>query len=89
MSPQNEEASRLLLLAKQDQSACSPGCRRCADRPRVFHAQQAVEKTLKAAMYLRGLEFQRTHDLEELAGQLADRDHCAPVSSEDLMRLTP
>lgn len=40
-------------------------------------------------MYLRGLEFQRTHDLEELPGQLADRDHCAPVSSEDLMRLTP
>ena len=33
-----------------------------------FHAQQAVEKALKAVMCLRGLEYRRTHDLEELAG---------------------
>lgn len=37
-----------------------------------FHVQQAVEKALKAVMFLHGLEFRRTHDLEGLSGTLAD-----------------
>ena len=29
----------------------------------LFHAQQALEKALKSAMCLHGIEFLRTHDL--------------------------
>jgi HEPN domain-containing protein len=32
-----------------------------------FHAQQAVEKSLKAVLFAHGVEFRRTHDLYELA----------------------
>ena len=55
----------------------------------LFHAQQAVEKSLKSVMCLYGLSFRRTHDLEQLASQLADAGHAAPVGESDLSRLTP
>ena len=54
-----------------------------------FHAQQAVEKALKAVMCLRGLEYRRTHDLEELAGQLADASCQPAVEEAELRLLTP
>jgi HEPN domain-containing protein len=37
-----------------------------------FHAQQAIEKALKVALTLEGVDFPKTHDLEFLAG-LASR----------------
>jgi HEPN domain-containing protein len=36
------------------------------DRPVGFHAQQAVEKAVKVALTLEGIDFPRTHDLEYL-----------------------
>lgn len=36
------------------------------DRPVGFHAQQAVEKAVKAALTLGGIDFPKTHDLEYL-----------------------
>lgn len=36
------------------------------DRPVGFHAQQAVEKALKVALTLEGVDFPKTHDLEFL-----------------------
>lgn len=36
------------------------------DRPVGFHAQQAVEKALKVALVLEGVDFPKTHDLEYL-----------------------
>ncbi|MFM9967039.1 MAG: HEPN domain-containing protein [Burkholderiales bacterium] len=35
-----------------------------------YHAQQCVEKYLKALLVLRGMDFPRTHDLEKLASML-------------------
>ena len=55
----------------------------------LFHAQQAVEKALKSTMCLYGVTFRRTHDLEQLASQLADAGHAAPVGEAELSRLTP
>ena len=54
-----------------------------------FHAQQAVEKALKAVMCMRGLEYRRTHDLEELAAQLEDAGDAPQVTQAELSRLTP
>ncbi len=36
------------------------------DGPVGFHAQQAVEKALKVALTLHGLDFPKTHDLDYL-----------------------
>jgi len=36
------------------------------DRPVGFHAQQAVEKAVKVALTLEGVDFPKTHDLEYL-----------------------
>jgi HEPN domain-containing protein len=45
-----------------------------------FHAQQAVEKTLKAWLDLRGQVYPRIHDLDELLRLL--RQHGASVPQE-------
>ena len=35
-----------------------------------FHAQQAVEKYLKALLVFKGIDFPKTHDIEELVAML-------------------
>lgn len=91
MTPQREEAERYLRLARRDEAAFlalleittvdfSVAC---------FHAQQACEKALKAAMCLLSVEFRRTHDLEALAGQLSDAGCITTIALDDLRRLTP
>jgi HEPN domain-containing protein len=91
MTPQHEEAVRLLRLARRDEAALqallsAPGV---AVAVAFFHAQQAVEKGLKAVMCLSGLAYRRTHDLEELAGQLLDAGCSPSVGEADLRLLTP
>jgi HEPN domain-containing protein len=52
-----------------------------------FHAQQAVEKYLKALLVLKGIDFPRTHDVEELTALVpaADRPN---ISEDEQGRLT-
>lgn len=53
-----------------------------------FHAQQAVEKALKAALTAAGLAYPRTHNLVMLAELL--RPRCAlPPDSDDFGQLVP
>lgn len=91
MTPQREEAARLLRLARRDQAAFIAllGAPEVAVAVAFFHAQQATERALKAVMCLRGLEYRRTHDLEELAGQLADAGCRPAVEEAELRLLTP
>lgn len=91
MTPHREEAARLLRLARRDRAALdallrAPGVGLAVA---LFHAQQAAEKALKSAMCLHALEYRRTHDLEELAGQLTDAGHGPSVGEADLRLLTP
>ncbi len=81
----------MLRLANRDQSALLALLAATDVAPSValFHAQQAAEKSLKAVMCLRGLEYRRTHDLEELAAQLKDAGCGPPVDPSILRRLTP
>lgn len=64
----HERARALFQKAKEDEWAV----RHLAVSPEApvsilgFHAQQAVEKYLKAVLAWRGIEFSRTHDLVEL-----------------------
>lgn len=48
-----------------------------------FHAQQSVEKSLKAVLVLRGIEQRRTHDLNLLAQLLVEQDIKPPYSPEE------
>lgn len=91
MTPQREEAERLLRLARRDRVAFLALRNAPEVDPAVacFHAQQSAEKVLKAIMCVQQLEYRRTHDLEELASQLADAGNSPPVSELDLRRLTP
>jgi HEPN domain-containing protein len=56
-----------------------------------FHAQQAVEKSLKAVLALRGVDYPYSHDIDglielsqsngiEVPEELADADHLSPFS---------
>lgn len=91
MTPQLEEAVRLLRLARRDQAAFAilAAAVEIDDAIACFHAQQSAEKALKAVLCLRGIEYRRTHDLEELGGMLADAGLSPLVGVTDLRRLTP
>ena len=54
-----------------------------------FHAQQAAEKALKAAMLFAGEEPPRTHDLLFLADFVASRGMNAPISADEAASLYP
>lgn len=91
MTPQLEEALRLLRLARRDQEvfeivASSGGNAHAAAG---FHAQQAVEKAIKALLCASDLDYPRTHDLESLASRLAETPFVLPFAPERLRPLTP
>ena len=91
MKPHIDEAWRSLRLADRDITAFDL----LKNEPEVhvsivcFHAQQAVEKSLKAVLYSRQIEFERTHDLVKLARLLGDHDIMLPVSVDQLRLLNP
>ncbi len=60
-----------------------------ADETVGFHAQQAVEKSLKAVLTLHRVEFRKIHDLEELLRLLDLHALPGPPHAEYLVTLTP
>jgi HEPN domain-containing protein len=54
-----------------------------------FHAQQAVEKCLKAVLAQYRLEVQKTHDLRALLDLLVERNLPIPALAEELDSLSP
>jgi HEPN domain-containing protein len=92
MSGAFKEALRLAALAERDGRVFSVLCTHGpeGDFPAAaFHAQQSIEKAIKAVLCLKGAEFRRTHDLIELAGRASDTGASLPVSDDLLRRLTP
>ena len=75
MKPHLEEAWRSLRLADRDIQAFDV----LQAKPEIhisiicFHAQQAVEKSLKAVMFSHQIEFERVHDLVKLAQSLSEQ----------------
>ena len=81
----------LLASAQQDCAALqvlaiSPGI---GDAVVGFHAQQSIEKSLKAVLSARGIEFRRTHDLVSLLDLLQDHQVTAPPAADWLDELNP
>jgi HEPN domain-containing protein len=54
-----------------------------------FHAQQAIEKFLKAVLARYRIDFPRTHDLSELRGLCDERGFAPSLTEEEAAILTP
>jgi HEPN domain-containing protein len=91
MKPHIEEAWRALRLADRDKQVFDILMQEPAAHLSIvlFHAQQAVEKSLKAVLFSRQIEFRRTHDLSELARLLRQEAVETPVADDQLERLNP
>jgi len=82
-----EHARALLEMARKDARALSGMQDRevFADEIFGFHAQQAVEKALKAWCAHRSITYPLTHDLSELLSLLRE-DGCTVEAFNDLLR---
>ena len=91
MKPHIEEAWRALRLADRDIKVFDI----LAEEPEahlsivLFHAQQALEKSLKAVLFSRQIEFRRTHNLIELTQLLRQEGIETPVADDMLERMNP
>ena len=54
----------------------------------VFHAQQCVEKYLKALLVARGQVFPKTHDLAALSDLCSQNNILIPIDQDALQRLS-
>ena len=91
MQPHIEEAWRSLQLADRDITAFHILSKEPEAHLSIvcFHAQQAVEKSLKAVLFSRQIEFRRSHDLIELTQLLRQHGIETPVNDDLLGRLNP
>lgn len=87
----DEQAERLRRKAAADEEAMSilMGVSSPPDEVIGFHAQQAVEKLLKALLSHRRVAFRRTHDLTELIDLLAAAGVPVPAEMAEVRRLGP
>ncbi len=91
------EPPDLALLLSRKAAGDEDVVRRLIDIPEVadetlgFHAQQAVEKLIKAVLVRNGVAYDRTHNIAYLLTLLdgAGVDVPAGVSQEDLIALSP
>ena len=91
MTPFIEEAQRLVRLARRDYQTFTilRSHPEAPIGPICFHAQQCVEKALKAVITANQIYFRYTHDLEELTRLLTNADIAPPFTSDEFSRLTP
>lgn len=91
MTPELEEALRLLRLARRDLDTAELllPLSRATVAAIGFHAQQCAEKALKAVCAMRAIEVRRTHDLAALGHAILDDGGSLPVSVDDLRSLNP
>lgn len=88
----NDSIPELLLqAARQDEKAVAALCNSpdIGDAIIGFHAQQAVEKAIKAVLSSAGVIFRRTHDIAELLDLLSDEGLPPPPEADTLDELNP
>src|ERR1700736_839268 len=88
---ESEEAVRLLRAARSDLRAAKVLAADVGQANDVvgFHAQQAVEKAMKAALVAAGMEIPYTHDLRFLLDIVAEHLTTTPDSVSQADWLTP
>lgn len=84
-------AELLLDAARQDQIACALLATGAGVEDALvgFHAQQAVEKSIKAVLSVHGVEFRRTHDVLALLDALQEKGLSVPPGSDWFDELHP
>jgi len=84
------EAEVLIRKAKDDASAMRllAADAEISDEIIGFHAQQAVEKWLKAVLGSRGIEFEYTHDLRRLIAEVTAAVGEFPFDNAQVVALT-
>jgi HEPN domain-containing protein len=84
-------AERYLLVARRDLVAFRGllSLPEIADETLGFHAQQAIEKSLKAVLSLHGIPFRAVHDLQTLLDALTQSNLAPPPHAALLDNLTP
>ena len=87
----DEQAERLRRKAAADEEAMTilMSVSSASDEVIGFHAQQAIEKLLKALLSHRRVTFRRTHDLTELIDLLAADGVPIPAEIAEVRRLGP
>ncbi len=91
-SPEQRDVARALLVKARGDEIVLTKLIEDADVPDDvlgFHAQQAVEKLLKAILAASGVPFNRSHNLSYLVGLLEDAGITRPNAIADLEDLTP
>ncbi len=89
--PPHEYAELLLRKAEQDEFTIE----KLIDDPQSpdeiigFHAQQAVEKLLKAVLAFHEIRYRKTHDLVELIDLLRENNVTFPDELEEIRWLSP
>jgi hypothetical protein len=78
-------AEKLLLKAAEDETSIQIG--EIPDGPFGFHAQQAVEKLIKALLSQLGIAFDYTHNIDKLARQLEQAGEKLPAVPVTLSEL--
>lgn len=91
MADQGDLARELLGLARDDHEAGRAllPIDTVSDSIVGFHAQQAVEKALKAVLALARVDFPFTHDLALLADVCEGAGLSLPVALDEVDRLSP
>jgi hypothetical protein len=84
-SPIDPWAEKLLLKAAEDETSIQID--ELPDGPFGFHAQQAVEKLIKAHLSQLNIPFDYTHNISKLAQQLLDAGEKLPVGPAALSDL--
>lgn len=89
--PEAEAASALAAAAGEDLSVVREllGNERIGDRVIGFHAQQAVEKLIKAVLAARGVDYPFTHDVARLLDELERTSLPDSLPLEPAEDLTP
>lgn len=84
-------ARRFLLIAERDIQVFQKlsGDPEIHDGAVGFHAQQALEKCLKAVLALHQIPFRKTHNLDELLDLLKDQGRALPPNPDLLDIFTP
>jgi HEPN domain-containing protein len=91
MADERDLARELIGLAADDRAAAAalPDIAGVSDAIVAFHAQQAVEKSLKAVLASGGVDFPFTHNLAALLQLCEDADVDVPAELEESDLLTP
>lgn len=91
MATAHDLAEQLLRRALEDEAAAKAmlPIEGVADVIVCFHAQQAVEKALKAVLATHRVEFAHTHDLRVLIGQCETEGLLLPDELDEVDLLSP